>query len=86
MLDSRQSRTLGKALSTGSLFGKASQEAGVEGAGQGRPGRGKLYSEILQKIIAERYCRGPAPVDPGNSKGGRLWRGKTCLFINIRLD
>ena len=31
-------------------------------------------------------CRGPAPVDPGNSKGGRRWRGKTCLFINIRLD
>ena len=21
-------------------------------------------------------CRGPAPVDPGNSKGGRSWRGK----------
>ena len=32
------------------------------------------------------WCRGPAPVDPGNSKGGRRWRGKTCLFINIRLD
>ena len=31
-------------------------------------------------------CRGPAPVDPGNSKGGRRWRGKTCLFINVRLD
>ena len=31
-------------------------------------------------------CRGPAPVDPGNSKGGRRWRGKTCLFIDIRLD
>ena len=31
-------------------------------------------------------CRGPAPVDPGNSKGGRRWRGKTCLFINARLD
>ena len=29
-------------------------------------------------------CRGPAPVDPGNSKGGRRWREKTCLFINIR--
>ena len=31
-------------------------------------------------------CWGPALVDPGNSKGGRHWRGKTCLFINIRLD
>ena len=31
-------------------------------------------------------CQGPAPVDPGNSKGGRRWRGKTCLFIDIRLD
>ena len=31
-------------------------------------------------------CRGPAPVDPGNSKGGRRWRGKTCLLIDIRLD
>ena len=31
-------------------------------------------------------CRGPARVDPGNSKGGRRWRGKTCLFINVRLD
>ena len=30
-----------------------------------------------------RTCRGPAPVDPGNSKGGRRWRGKTCLFINV---
>ena len=27
------------------------------------------------------HCRGPAPVDPGNSKGGRRWRGKTCLLI-----
>ena len=26
-------------------------------------------------------CRGPAPVDPGNSKGGRRWRGKTCLLM-----
>ena len=31
-------------------------------------------------------CRRPAPVDPGNSKCGRRWRGKTCLFINVRLD
>ena len=31
-------------------------------------------------------CRGPAPADPGNSKGGRRWLGKTCLFINVRLD
>ena len=32
------------------------------------------------------YCRGPAPVDPGNSKGGQRWRGKTYLLIDIRLD
>ena len=39
----------------------------------------------LWELVMDR-CRGPAPVDPGNSKGGRHWRGKTCLFINIRLD
>ena len=33
-----------------------------------------------------RTCRGPAPVDPGTSKGVRRWCGKTCLFINVRLD
>ena len=26
-------------------------------------------------------CRGPAPVDPGNSKGGRHWHEKN-LFID----
>ena len=31
------------------------------------------------------FCWAPAPVDPGNSKRGRRWRGKTYLF-NIRLD
>ena len=31
-------------------------------------------------------CQGPAPVDPGTSKWGQRWRGKTYLFINIRLD
>ena len=30
-------------------------------------------------------CRGPALVDPGNSKGEGRWRGKTCLFINVIL-
>ena len=39
MLDSRQSRPLGKALHAGSLFGKVSQEARVEGAGEVRPGK-----------------------------------------------
>ena len=34
----------------------------------------------------KEVCRGPAPVDPGNSKSGRRRRGKTCLFINERLD
>ena len=40
----------------------------------------------LQKNPKIHVCRGPAPVDPGNSKGVRRWRGKTCLFINVRLD
>ena len=31
-------------------------------------------------------CRGPAPVDPGNSKPGRSQRGKTYLFRNIQRD
>ena len=39
----------------------------------------------LQKNPKIHVSRGPAPVDPGNSKGGRRWRGKTCLFINVRL-
>ena len=39
----------------------------------------------LWELVMDR-CRGPAPVDPGNSKGGRRWRGKTCLLIDIRLD
>ena len=36
--------------------------------------------------LVKSMCRSPAPVDPGNSKGGRRWHGKTCLFINVRLD
>ena len=40
----------------------------------------------LQKIPKILVSRGPAPVDPGNSKGGWRWCGKTCLFINVRLD
>ena len=43
-----------------------------------------LLFNILSRLVIT--CRGPAPVDPGNSKGGWHWRGKTCLFINIRLD
>ena len=31
-------------------------------------------------------CRGPALVDPGNSKGGRRWCEKTYLLIDITLD
>ena len=41
---------------------------------------------ILNNITALGFCRGPAPVDPGKSKGGRRWRGKTSLLIDIRLD
>ena len=36
-----QSRTLGKALSAGGLFGEVSQEARVEGVGKVRQGRQK---------------------------------------------
>ena len=46
--------------------------------GEESSGSGTASNKVL--------CRGPAPVDPGNSKGGRRWRGKTCLFINVRLD
>ena len=38
-----------------------------------------------RRISSGGACQGPAPVDPGNSKGGRRWCGKTCLFINVRL-
>ena len=58
--------------------------------------RGSLQARILERVAfpfsressqpRDKTCRGPAPVDPGNSKGGRSWRGKTCLFISIRLD
>ena len=40
----------------------------------------------ISALLTMPKCQGPAPVDPGNSKDGRCWRGKTCLFINIRLD
>ena len=46
--------------------------------------QGFILSPCLFKLYAE--YRGPAPVDPGNSKRGQCWRGKTYLFINIRLD
>ena len=49
----------------------------------------KLKSRLQGKISISsdtQMCWGPAPVDPGNSKGGRRWRGKTCLLIDIRLD
>ena len=48
-----------------------------------KKGNAKECSHYLTTAL---ICRGPAPVDPGNSKGGRRWRGKTCLFINVRLD
>ena len=42
--------------------------------------------QVLAPTPHKVLCRCPAPVDPGNSKGGRRWCGKTCLFINVRLD
>ena len=46
----------------------------------------ELWMEVHDTVQETGICRGPALVDPGNSKGGQRWRGKTCLFINIRLD
>ena len=46
----------------------------------------ELWMEVQDIVQETGICRGPALVDPGNSKGGQRWRGKTCLFINIRLD
>ena len=37
-------------------------------------------------LLPGESSRGPAPVDPGNSRWRRGWRGKTYLFINIRSD
>ena len=44
-----------------------------------------IYNLLPYSIIGID-CRGPAPVDPGTSKLGQRWRGKTYLFINIRLN
>ena len=32
-------------------------------------------------VLGHRACRGRAPVDPGNSKPGRLWRGKLIYLL-----
>ena len=52
------------------------------------PVKGKKLRDHLptnKENLCLKFCQGPAPVDPGNSKGGRRWRGKTCLLIDIRL-
>ena len=37
--------------------------------------------KVLWKILKEIGCRGPAPVDPGNSKRGQHWQsGNNCLI------
>ena len=36
-----------------------------------------LSGEALQIAV----CWGPAPVDPGNSKGGRSWQGKLIYLL-----
>ena len=36
-----------------------------------------LSGEALQIAV----CWGPAPVDPGNSKGGRSWQGKLVYLL-----
>ena len=50
-----------------------------------------LVQRVLRDVLTfinlmRQNCRGPALVDPGDSKGGRCWCGKTCLLIDIRLD
>ena len=39
-------------------------------------------SKITSTSALLTMCRGPAPVDPGNSKRGRRWRGSgnNCLI------
>ena len=65
-------------------------ETWVRSLGQENPLEKEManHSSILGWEIpwTEEPCRGPALVDPGNSKWGRFWQGKTYLFINIRLD
>ena len=39
----------------------------------------------LRELVMDR-CWGPAPVDPGNSKWGRSWRGGIYLFRDIKRD
>ena len=48
--------------------------------------RWPVWVWCMKQGTQSQWCRGPAPVDPGNSKGGRRWCGKTCLLIDIRLD
>ena len=48
--------------------------------------RTKYSDGFLCTQQAAAVCWGPAPVDPGNSKRGQHWRGKTYLFRDIRLD
>ena len=45
-------------------------------------------NDIKLQMIFNVYCRGPAPVDPGNSKGGRSRRGKNLFiyYCKIRLE
>ena len=43
-------------------------------------------SKTMLNSSGESGCRGPALVDPGNSKGGRSWRREIYLIRNIRLD
>ena len=46
----------------------------------------RMAWQRIPGLLPGESCRGPAPVDPGNSKRRQRWRGKTYLFINIRLD
>ena len=39
------------------------------------------HPTISSSVVPFSRCRGPAPVDPGNSKGGWRWREKN-LFID----
>ena len=42
--------------------------------------------EESEKVGLKLNCQGPAPVDPGNLKGGRRQQGKSYFFRNIKRD
>ena len=54
------------------------EESSGSGTGEESSGSGTDSTQGLMP--------GSSPGGSRKSKGGRRWRGKTCLFINVRLD